>query len=66
MVGGKAIILTGAGGDDQGDLQMINLYPHNDLTTLLYVNTELARIIDPNAPDMDDGPFWIPSLFPAQ
>jgi len=38
-----------------GDLKMISLHGYRGLTTLLCVNTELARIIDPKAPLMDDG-----------
>lgn len=38
-----------------GDLKMISLHPYRGLTTLLCVNTELAQIIDPAAPVMDDG-----------
>jgi hypothetical protein len=55
----EAVVASTAGeaesGDEQGDLQMISLYPDKSLTTLLCVNTELARIIDPDAPAMDDG-----------
>ena len=42
-------------GSDAGELKMINLNSYRGLTTLLCVNTELARIIDPQVPDMDDG-----------
>lgn len=38
-----------------GDLKIISLHSYRGLTTLLCVNTELARIIDPKAPVMDDG-----------
>tara|TARA_B100000809_G_scaffold253918_1_gene290511 strand:+ start:675 stop:1184 length:510 start_codon:yes stop_codon:yes gene_type:complete len=39
----------------EGDLMMINLTAYKELTVLLCINTELARIIDPKAPMMDDG-----------
>lgn len=42
-------------GNQDGDLMMINLSQNRGLTTLLCVNTELAQIIDPNAPEMCDG-----------
>ncbi len=42
-------------GSDTGELKMISLNAYRGLTTLLCVNTELARIIDPQVPDMDDG-----------
>lgn len=42
-------------GAGQGNLMMINLTPYKELTVLLCINTELARIIDPKAPMMDDG-----------
>jgi len=38
-----------------GELKMISLHAYRGLTTLLCVNTELARIIDAAAPVMDDG-----------
>lgn len=38
-----------------GGLMTINLSQHRGLTTLLCTNTELARIIDPEAPEMCDG-----------
>ena len=38
-----------------GELKMISLHASRSLTTLLCVNTELACIVDPAAPLMDDG-----------
>lgn len=38
-----------------GELKMISLHTSRSLTTLLCVNTELACIVDPAAPLMDDG-----------
>ena len=55
----EAVVSSNAGeieaGEDDGDLMTINLSQNRGLTTLLCVNTELARIIDPNAPEMCDG-----------
>jgi len=48
----SGVVETDAG---NGDLKMISLHGYRGLTTLLCVNTELARIIDPKAPMMDDG-----------
>lgn len=40
---------------DIDDLMTISLIKHPGLTTFLCINTDLARIIDPNAPELDDG-----------
>lgn len=48
----SGVVEDGAG---QGDLMMINFSGFKELTLLLCVNSELARIIDPEAPEMDDG-----------
>lgn len=53
VVGSKAGMIETDG--SSGDLKMISLHPYRGLTTLLCVNTELARIIDPQAPTLDDG-----------
>ena len=53
VVGSKAGVSETDGGS--GDLKMISLHPYRGLTTLLCVNTELAQIIDPQAPMLDDG-----------
>ena len=42
-------------GAGEGDLIMINLTAYKELSVLLCITTELARIIDPKAPMMDDG-----------
>ncbi|CAH0991251.1 hypothetical protein SIN8267_01353 [Sinobacterium norvegicum] len=55
----EAVVASAAGVAEldggSGDLQMISLHPYRGLTTLLCVNTELAQIIDAQAPVMDDG-----------
>lgn len=55
----EAVVASESGvferGDGEGDLMMLSLFPNRSLTILLCVNTELARIIDPSAPVMDDG-----------
>lgn len=48
-------------GNEDGDLMTINLSQNRGLTTLLCINTELAQIIDPNAPEMCDGQI-VPTL----
>lgn len=55
----EAVVASNAGeiedGVGQGDLMMINLSQYKELTVLLCVISDLATIIDPKAPKLDDG-----------
>lgn len=55
----EAVVASKAGetedGAGEGDLMMINLSQYKELTVLLCVISELASIIDPKAPKLDDG-----------
>ena len=42
-------------GSEDGTLMTINLSQNRGLTTLLCINSELAKIIDPGAPEMCEG-----------
>lgn len=55
----EAVVASKAGetedGAGEGDLMMINMSQYKELTVLLCVISELASIIDPKAPKLDDG-----------
>lgn len=55
----SAVVTSESGVEEQvggtGDLVILNLTQNEGFTTLLCINTEMARILDPDVPELDNG-----------